>query len=280
LSRNFDFPAGTMPWSTKEPYLMEVYPDEGYPHIAMGAYDLLGTVTDGINSEGLAVAFLSDHESPVHMMDEGVVYQGPYFEQGMDPVSGRRTPNAVGIQETQLVKFLLETCKDAVEARRALMMTKNYYSVAPLHYIVCDKNGDGFVYEGAQQGVFSKFTEVSEGALCVTNHSVFKKNIMTGSGVEESLGRLNRLTETVKTTSAPYDMSFIRSNAESVAATSPAGAGQYQGFGNVPSRTLWHGYYDLDERSVSFNYYLRDEGPDESPEIIRSEEITFSLSHK
>ena len=38
------------------PFLLETYPDEGYPSIGMCAFELLGTLTDGVNSHGLAYA--------------------------------------------------------------------------------------------------------------------------------------------------------------------------------------------------------------------------------
>src|SRR5439155_3757856 len=71
VSRNYDFttgtlrgekpPAGELP-ATARPYVVEMYPDKGYPSLAVCSYDLLSGALDGINSEGLTVALLADDE--------------------------------------------------------------------------------------------------------------------------------------------------------------------------------------------------------------------------
>ncbi len=43
-----------------EPYVMEVYPDIGYPSLYLACTDLLGACFDGINSEGLTVSLMAD----------------------------------------------------------------------------------------------------------------------------------------------------------------------------------------------------------------------------
>ncbi len=72
LSRNFDFTTGTITGTVpkpgaaaavSQPYVVEVYPDIGYPALYLCAYDLLGGCLDGINSEGLVVALLADRET-------------------------------------------------------------------------------------------------------------------------------------------------------------------------------------------------------------------------
>jgi len=61
LSRNYDFITGTLQGTLPKPgemaamarpYLIEIRPDKGYASLAMSAFDILGGVLDGINSEG------------------------------------------------------------------------------------------------------------------------------------------------------------------------------------------------------------------------------------
>ena len=63
----------------------------------------------------------------------------------------------------------------------------------------------------------------------------------------------------------------IRAASEAVAATLPAGEGQYRAAS--PARTLWHAYYDLTARSLTLDVYL---GEDEAG-IHRSETMSFGL---
>ena len=74
LSRNCDNQTGSMleilgvplPPSIQlkpaysEPYVMEVYPDIGYPSLYLACTDLLGACFDGINSKGLTVSLMAD----------------------------------------------------------------------------------------------------------------------------------------------------------------------------------------------------------------------------
>jgi hypothetical protein len=271
LSRNYDFPAGVEPVSTKEPYLMEVYPDEGYPCLFMCAYDYLGCATDGINSEGLTVALLADVETGLPIMypedDPGACYnyEGTYL-------TGR---GAVGLAEVQVVRFILETCKDADEAKRALLTIMHHYQQIPLHYIVGDRHGKGFVFEGIQQGNLPRFHDCKGAPLPVTNHPLRDHEVSTHEMVQHSVDRLETLRGRLAAHKGSIDPAFIRANAESVAAVFPAGEGQYAS--DVPARTLWHAYYDLEERSLVINYFLHDTGEKDAPLVHRTPDLHFEL---
>jgi hypothetical protein len=98
LSRNFDFTTGTISGAppqrpaaaaVSQPYIVEVYPDAGYPALYLCAYDLLGGCLDGINSEGLAVVVLADRETA--------------NSSSMDPT----ITNAAGLNEIQITRLLL-----------------------------------------------------------------------------------------------------------------------------------------------------------------------------
>jgi penicillin V acylase-like amidase (Ntn superfamily) len=47
------------------------------------------------------------------------------------------------------MRWLLDTCDSADQARQALLAVKQYYFMAPCHYIVADRAGDSFVYENS-----------------------------------------------------------------------------------------------------------------------------------
>jgi hypothetical protein len=49
----------------------------------------------------------------------------------------------------------------------------------------------------------------------------------------------------------------------------------------APGRTLWHALYDIDDRSLSVRFYLRDEGgidAEGSAEVVYSDYFEFGLS--
>ncbi|MBW2369286.1 MAG: hypothetical protein JRH15_15560, partial [Deltaproteobacteria bacterium] len=165
LSRNYDLPAGVEPVSTKEPYLMEAYPDEGYPCLYMSAYDLLGCATDGINSEGLVVALLADIETGLPFSDPEYPINCCY-NYGGSMASGP----GIGLMAIQIPRFILETCKDAEEAKHALLTVMHHYEAQPLQYIVSDRHGNGFVFEGLMQGNLPRFHDCGGAPLPVTNH--------------------------------------------------------------------------------------------------------------
>lgn len=103
LSRDYDFTTGTFQGTTPakgelpctaRPYLIEMYPDQGYPSLALCAYDLLGGVLDGINSEGLTVSLMADDE----------LHSKYPMEATVEP--------AVGLGVLQMQRHLLDHCAD------------------------------------------------------------------------------------------------------------------------------------------------------------------------
>ena len=72
LSRNYDFITGDITGRRPQegrlammarPILFEIYPDKGYSSLSLCAFEYLGGVLDGINSEGLVVSILAEEES-------------------------------------------------------------------------------------------------------------------------------------------------------------------------------------------------------------------------
>jgi predicted choloylglycine hydrolase len=134
LSRNYDFITGTLRGTAPKPgemavmarpYLIEMHPNKGYASLAMSAFDILGGVLDGVNSEGLTVSILDD---------------------GTAEAVGREAGDEVGFHEIQCVRYVLDNCKSAEEAKAALLLMKHYYTLTPCHYIVGDRFGRSFVF--------------------------------------------------------------------------------------------------------------------------------------
>jgi hypothetical protein len=109
LSRNFDFTTGTFTGqkpgegqlpACARPYIIEMYADQGYPSLYTCTFDLLSGVIDGINSEGLTVAILSDNDV--------------IAECGMTPFMGFRP----GFNENQKGQSLLQHSPIPLHHRR------------------------------------------------------------------------------------------------------------------------------------------------------------------
>lgn len=140
ISRNEDFITGTLGAlfgaapkaherpAASRPYVMEVYPDKGYPSLFVLSFELFGECLDGINSEGLAVAHLADEES--------------MLKYPMEPTMS----HAVGLHELQGMRLLLDTCADVNEAKEALLTNKHFYMMVPVHYLIADRHGNSFVW--------------------------------------------------------------------------------------------------------------------------------------
>jgi len=268
LSRNYDFSTGTVfelfgrpvppgaPMATSRPFLIETHPENGYASMCMASYELLGGCIDGVNEHGLAVALLALPELLV----------------GPDTYRPRRH-NGVGLLELHVPRFVLETCSTAEEARRALAGTPQFYVTVPCHYLIADRSGDAFVWSHAAcPDRPIRIDGVSGEPLAITNH--LPEHLLADVPPRtESVARLAKLCAAVQAAGAQPDLAAIRRAAESVAATLPPGTGQYKAV--KPARTLWHAFYDLQERSLAIDFYLG-EGPEGS--IRRSPPQRFALA--
>jgi predicted choloylglycine hydrolase len=246
LSRNYDFSTGTLPQgrhpqagemaTMARPYVFEVYPDKGYPSLYLCAFDLLGGVLDGINSEGLAVGVLAENEG----------------------VSASEPTDGIGMHEILSMRYLLDDCKNVAEAKQAMLYLKHYYTFLPCHYIIADRNGKSFVFEFSPLRNRT-FTVDGAGPQCVTNHLVSKYKTLSdipknNDGIKGSFRRFNTLREACKQGSE-FNLDKIKAINASVAV--PAYASNDSVI--APGRTLWHSIYDLDERKLSVKFYLSEE---------------------
>ncbi len=257
LSRNYDFPTGTLTEilggeaqpgelpMTSRPYVIETRPTNGgQACLFLCAYELLGGCIDGVNAEGLVVALLADDESGAG-----------------DPTLAP----AVGLNEIQVLRFVLETCADTAEAREALLSMKQHYMFLPCHFLVADAAGDSFVWERTANR--EHLVEGRGDVQVVTNHPLHGRpsldDLPPEDGPSSTYARARRLTEALAARSGPLSTEEIKAAHACVHREQPA----------VPVRTLWHGIYDAAARSLDVSFYLGD-GPEG---VRRSPYLRFAL---
>ena len=238
LSRNYDFPTGTLTEilggeaqpgelpMTARPYVIETHPSDGGPAcLFLCAYELLGGCIDGVNSEGLVVALLADDETT-----------------DRDPTLAP----AVGLNEIQLLRFVLETCASAAEAREALLAAKQHYMFLPCHFLVADAGGDSFVWERTANA--EHIVEGRGGVQVATNHLLHNRpsldDLPAGAGPSATYERARRLTAAVAGRTLSREELKVAHSC--VHREDPAS----------PVRTLWHGLYDAVDRSLEISFHL------------------------
>jgi hypothetical protein len=260
LSRNYDFTTGTIMGRRPQgdelpvmsrPILFELYPDNGYASLSLCAFDMVGGVLDGVNSEGLVVAIFADDAT--------------LSEYERKPAQG------IGMHELLGMRYLLDNCKDVAEAKEAMMRLKHYYSFIPCHYIICDSNGDSFVFEFPAIRNGYRIID-GEGPQCITNHLIsdfeFGEELPTDSQLStfDRYRKLKAATEDGET----FDIDTMKAINFDVAVMGAFSHPEY-----AAGRTLWHALYDADERSLSVRFYLGEEAGTEN--IQYSDYITFKL---
>ena len=268
LSRNFDFTTGTIegrkppqgqPAICEQPYIIELYPDEGYASLALVCYDLLGVV-DGVNSECLSVALLAD--------DELVRRFGVY--DGIGPQAG------LGV--LQVGRMLLDTCANVEEAKAALQSHKLYYAQIPCHYIIADRHGESFVWENNREmnGGF-----VFQGAgqhQATTKFMRFLHDDLADLPDEShpggSFNRYRRICAGWEEHGELLTLAAVKEINGSVAASVPKSNPDA-----VPGRTIWHSVYVPENRSLEVDFYVG-EPEDEGGKIRRSKYFQFQLDRR
>ena len=242
LSRNYDFITGDITGRRPQegrlammarPFLFEIYPDQGYSSLSLCAFEYLGGVLDGINSEGLVVSILAEEESGNKV--------------------GREPGNEVGMHELMSMRYLLDNCKNVEEAKEALLSLKHYYSFIPCHYIIGDKTGKSFIFEFSPTRNRSYVID-GDGPQCVTNHLVFhhpKIDEIPETGLGGSLRRYKILDESI---SAEKKFTLEEIAAINAQVAIPPNAPGNPEFG--PGRTLWYAQYDLQNLMLTVKFYL------------------------
>lgn len=249
VSRHFDFPTATFGEIVglarlpgEEPtaahvWVTELRPTGGYASLTIGIMDVLGAM-DGVNEAGLSVALLADNETPEP-----------------EPSGWPQ----VGVSEQQVVRYLLDTCATAAEARRALLLAKQYYFFTPCHFLVADRTGDAFVWEHSPRRNLERMVAAPDGSggrLVCTNHLLHRWPEGTALPADDgpmgtaalTYHRWRTLAEQVHG-GAVVDRDDIREQFAPVRFVAPMEGG----------RTFWHALWDVDEPSVEVAFYLHDE---------------------
>lgn len=255
LSRNYEFTTGDITGRRPQkgrlaimarPYLFEIHPDQGYSSLSLCAFEYLGGVLDGINSEGLVVSILAENDCVERV--------------------GREPGDEVGMYELMSMRYLLDNCKNVEEAKEALLSLKHYYYFIPCHYIVGDKTGQSFIYEFSPNRNRSYIID-GEGPQWITNHLVFdheKTAEKYKDNPKSSLRRYNKLEESIRAKEKFTLEEIAAINAEvaapPVVPSNPAYA---------PIRTLWYAQYDLENLTLTVKFYVGEKpGPENEKRAI------------
>jgi len=275
--RNMDFTAGTIsqllgkPRKENEPdvfgeiYVVESYPDSGYATLYLGAVDLLSGVWDGMNEHGLTIYGLVDQGRP----------------RALTKPSGNRV---IGLHPTQLMRMVLETCRNCDEAKKALLTNKAYDYVAGIHYLVGDSAGNSFIFEIDQNSGEGYITEGNKAPQVMTNSPVwalppFSEFPETYENPYNSMNRYHILTRALEAHKGVFNDDFMIKAAENVFPRGPLGDP------NGPSmmyRPLWQVVYDMTDLKMKVRFWLKDGVPGEDGGIplVMSDWYHFGLASK
>ncbi len=224
------------------PYVIETYPNDSAAAIVVALGDFTGCV-EGLNEHGLTVALLADDES----MSDATTTLRPTL-----------APQA-GLNELHVLRYLLDTCATAQAAREALYEAKQYDEYAVAHYLIAD-NDDAFVWERNTHNAEYAVDADLDG-LCVTNHLLHRRtrpsdipdDIDGNPAANNSYGRSRSLYASLAR--APLSADALWDALEAVRAQ---GGTEDPDLQQPPVRTLWHSQYDIEARSVRFEFYLGD----------------------
>jgi hypothetical protein len=262
--RNMDFGVNLSPQAPFRPssriMAIDTEPDEGYASLAMVVFDLMGAM-DGINEKGLVVVCNSRAD---HRLD-------PSYKFEPDP-----HPQP-GLNELQLVRYLLDTCADIEEAKDALLSLRWYYSYTPCLYLVADARGRALVCHKSASGNRICLTEREGEPLVMTNFSLTRfssdEEMPEEDGREKGFvyTRYRAARDGIESSPEPLSTEQLAAIAESASfdvLTGPRSAGD-----DRPDRTIWTGIYDIEKRRMLTSCYLgeREDGTN------RSEFVELSL---
>jgi len=247
-------------------FVMELYPDEGYPSIVVGALDLLNGFQGGMNSEGLIVTMLSD-----------------------DLSTPNTNPNPLGddtggLNLLQLNRLILDTCATVDEAKLAILNNKLVVGFIPGHLQVCDRFGKSFIFDTAPGNFSYHYTENNGQPQVITNHAVFlypdasKFPPYSSKGTYNTFYRYVKLSDYIKGHEGKFSPDDIKEAMSlAYAHTTDIAEGSV---GPLPHRTLWFMLYDIDERSIEVKFYLKDGPIDPStgdPELVFTKPFRFKM---
>jgi predicted choloylglycine hydrolase len=249
---------------TSQIFVIELYPDKGYPSIAVGSMELLNGPVDLVNSKGLAVAALEDDTF------------------GMGRVFGDPSRMS-GLSLYQACRLIIDTCATVDEAKQAILDNKIVMAILPVHMIVMDSSGKSFIYEKSSADFSDRFIDNDGKPQVITNHSVadyptLDKFPAPANDSYDTFNRYRSLDGYVKAHTGPFSYDDGR-DAMSLAygRVNEASEGGYH---KLPLRTLYTALVDIEKRSVWLKVYSRDgkiDPKDGLPELAFSRPLEFQL---
>lgn len=235
--------AGGLPMASR-PYVVTMRPENGLASTAVTMSELDGC-TEGINEAGLCVVLLlaevADSEPP----------SAPIGPQ-------------VGLNVTQVPRFLLDTCENVEQAKQALLAAKHYNQGVPCHYVVADASGQAFVWERGKADT-EYVLPAAGGALCATNHLLHAYPDVDDLPPDNmrSFQTYARARTLAKHTAAPLSAHTLRDTLDAVA---------MRAVPEEPWRTMWRTVFDVADRTMTTRFYL---GDGEHGAARYSGEVTF-----
>ena len=246
-----------------EPYVMEVYPDEGYPSLYMSCADLLSGTWDGINAKGLCVFGLVDRGRP----------------QNTVLTSGSRV---IGLHPPQVMRLVLDTCATVEEAKIAMLQNRIYDVAQGIHYLVADRHGNSFIFEVNHLDQRAYITDNDGKPQVLTNHPVWappapEQAPKTFEDEYDSIHRYQVLHNLLAGHKGKFTFSFMVEANEKVF---PRKASQSLGGPAMTLRPVWQVVYDQTDLSMRIRFWLRDAGEDDQgrAELVMSDWFDFGLS--
>jgi hypothetical protein len=249
-----------------DPYIVEVYPDKGYPSLYICCCDLLAGCMDGVNSEGLAGFILVDKRIPINDI-----------RIGGDQV--------VGHNQMQLLRHVLDHCATVKEAKTLLLSANLHHVLKGCHFMIADASGDSFIFEKDHRDQRNYFTDGEGEIQIMTNHPVHNQasvEAMAAIDYPDPYTSENRyciLHEGIQEHTGSFTRTDMATLGERVF---PRMLSAELGGVKVVNRPIWQVIYDLDERSMAVRFYLRDgEAHEEGgTKSIMSDFYHFSLDPK
>jgi hypothetical protein len=257
LNRNYDFPRGTiaeimgldLPNDVQE--TLRPMMAGGLASISMVAFDLLGGALGGVNEAGLVICLNGDEIA---------------ISQGIQP-----DPTAVGINEVQLVRYVLDTCRTVNEARAALEAADLCLAFLPCHYLIGDASGSSMIFEMDYQ-TGNKYTiPTGDAPPLLLNHPVrtfassnqFPPEATTIRTGTSSFERQRHMEALLREIDLPISTAQVRALCDEVAVDEVIAwipEPMRLQFLSSPglSRTLWQINYDATARRVEAKFYLGD----------------------
>jgi penicillin V acylase-like amidase (Ntn superfamily) len=199
--------------------------------ISLWCFDVFGLALEGINSKGLAVVHLADHDTSIDHED----------------LATHQTKK--GFNEFLPIQYLLDNCSTVSEAATALNRMEHYHMAIPVHLLIADNQGTAFVFEYSHDGTRKVFVQGNATApLKITN---FQLNRLSDAAMtkemesrsnENGLDRYRELEKRMRRTQFPITEKSIQEVNSEVYV--------YEDNSDALERTLYHCIYDTTTASV------------------------------